>query len=164
MDENKTVRLERHRNCGYSCLYNLNGKYEKYVWQKIKGNIVSYNDVPMYVYNKLAAGNCFTDGELIVAKDTSKELKEELDAKIVDIEKRDGNSITKEDVISIMGEKTKSKFEKRLNAITSDTAKLFFVEVVKEQKLFDDTSKLKAIKEWYGVDQSEISIEDLFEI
>ena len=41
MDENKTVRLERHRNCGYSCLYNLNGEDSKIITVKDVEEVIS---------------------------------------------------------------------------------------------------------------------------
>lgn len=157
MKDDEKVFLERHKSSKYTVNYREDGKNLKYVWNGAKGNHIDVKAVPKYVYDYLSNFNTFVNGELIVSNKMSDEQKEELRERLADPEAVDDNTFTKEDIIKILSgsfAKMKSTFDK----VTSQTTKMFILDVAKEIKL-DNANKQKYIKDLVG---TAISIEDLF--
>lgn len=153
--DNERVLLERHKSRDYTVRYDN----KRYFWSGSKGNIISKVYVPREVYDYLAMStNCLKKGELIVSKDTPKELKEDLDNEIYEKEECEANSLTREDVEKML-KGSASNIKKALDKITSFTTKQFVLDVAKDMKI-DNSSKQKLIRDWYG---TELSIEELFE-
>lgn len=150
------IILERHRRRDYTVRFE--GK--RYFWASAKGNIISKVAVPREVYDYLAMStNCFKNGELIISRDISEELKEELENEIYEKEEHLANSLTREDVEKIL-KGTIPNLKSNLEKITAPSTKQFVLDIAKELKI-TNVNKQKFIKEWYG---TELPLEDLFEI
>lgn len=150
------IILERHRKRDYTVRFE--GK--RYFWASAKGNIISKVVVPREVYDYLAMSTtCFKDGELILSKDVSNELREELENEIYEKDEHEANSLTREDVEKIL-KGNLAYMKSNLEKITSKSTKQFVLDTAKELQI-SNVNKQKFIKEWY---ETELPLEDLFDI
>lgn len=159
------VLLARQRKGDYVVNYDN----KKYVWQGIKGNLVTKKEVPMEVFDFLQSGTaCFQNGELVLmAKDNKEESKEalnELKENIPYVDEYEANTHSKEEIIALItGNVNKMKAE--LNKITSKSEKRFVMEIAKELYVggeLDSSAKQKFLVETFI--GSKLSVEDYFEI
>ena len=149
------VILERHKKREYIVWHE--GK--RYFWAAAKGSIISKVPVPRATYDYLAMStNCFKNGELLIGQVNSPELVEELKEEIFEKEEQEANSLTREEVEKMLKGSIPAMKE-GLEKITSETTKVFVMDIAKEIKI-NNATKQKALKEWFG---TELPTEDLFE-
>lgn len=154
--ENEKILLERHKKRDYTVRYDN----KRYYWADAKGQIVAKVGVPREVYDYLnMSTNCLKNGELILSKNISPELKEDLESEMYEKEEQEANSLTREEVEKIL-KGNMNYMKTSLEKVTSMTTKQFVLDIAKEIKL-NNSNKQKFIKDWYG---TEMSLEDLFEI
>ena len=150
-EDNKTVLVGRLRPTSFIVNYNgYDGNRKKYVFAGSKGNIIDKKQLPQYVVDDLLmTGVTFSDGELVVLDEKSKETKSKTVEGIDDVEKYENNSNSTQDIEKILG-KSLAEMKKALSKIDVLSEKQFVIKVAKDTNL-DSKGKLNFLAEWMGV-------------
>lgn len=150
-----SIKLARYKNTPYI----VNFEKKKYTWAGCKGKSVSIKEVSDELVDFLTMQTkAFENGELTILDiDKNEEAKEYVD-NMLEKEKYEANSISKEELITLLTGNYK-KMEKELNKITSQSTKDFVLSIAQEIGL-DSATKQSFIKEWLG---SQLSTEELFD-
>jgi hypothetical protein len=151
------INVARHKTFPYTVNFKADGgSVKQFTWNGSTGKKIDIKAIPEEVVDWLITNTvCFKEGELkIVDEDAELEFLDNVSEE--DKESYLNNTNSKSDIVKLL-EGNANTMKAKLEKITTQTEKLFVIEVAKEIKL-DSSTKQKFLAEWAGYKAEDVDL------